>query len=94
MALALGAGDVVEVASLLHNDLERAAFRLAPGLAEKKGRLLDEGALGACVSGSGPTVFGIARDEPHARAIAEKVDKDFARVSVVPSQQVCVQRLS
>ncbi|MDQ3785440.1 MAG: 4-(cytidine 5'-diphospho)-2-C-methyl-D-erythritol kinase [Actinomycetota bacterium] len=94
MAMALGAGDVAEVASLLHNDLERAAFLLAPGLAEKKGRLLDEGALGACVSGSGPTVFGIARDELHARAIAEKVDKDFAGVGVVPSQQVCVERLS
>lgn len=93
MALALGAGDVAEVASLLHNDLERAAFLLAPGLADKKGGLLDAGALGACVSGSGPTVFGIARDEPHARAIAEKVDRDFARTSVVPSQPVCVQRL-
>ncbi|CAN5352604.1 4-(cytidine 5'-diphospho)-2-C-methyl-D-erythritol kinase [soil metagenome] len=93
MALALGAGDVAEVASLLHNDLERAAFLLAPGLADKKGRLLDAGALGACVSGSGPTVFGIARDEPHARAVAEEVDRDFARTSVVPSQPVCVQRL-
>lgn len=93
MALALGAGDVEEVAALLHNDLESAAFALAPGLAEKKGRLLAEGALGACVSGSGPTVFGIARDEPHARAIAGRVAGDFAGVSVVPSQQVCVQRL-
>ncbi len=94
MALALGAGDVAEVASLLHNDLERAAFLLAPGLAEKKERLLDAGALGACVSGSGPTVFGVARDELHARAIADEVAKDFSGVSVVPSQQVCVQRLS
>ena len=94
MALALGAGDVAEVASLLHNDLEPAAFLLAPGLAEKKERLLDEGALGACVSGSGPTVFGIARDEPHARAIAGKVAGDFAGVSVVPSRPTCVERLS
>ena len=94
MALALGAGDVAEVAALLHNDLERAALLLAPELAEKKRRLLDEGALGACISGSGPTLFGIARDEPHARAIAGKVAGDFACVSVVSSQPTCVQRLS
>ena len=94
MALALGAGDVAEVASLLHNDLERAAFLLAPGLVEKKERLLDEGALGACVSGSGPTVFGIARDESHARAIAGKLAGDFAGVSVVSSQRTCVERLA
>lgn len=94
MALALGAGDVAEVASLLHNDLERAAFSLAPGLAQKKERLLAEGALGACVSGSGPTIFGIARDEPHARAIAGAVAGDFAGVIVAPSHPVCVQRLS
>ena len=93
MALALGAGDVTEVASLLHNDLERAAYVLAPGLAESKQLLLDAGALGACVSGSGPTVFGIARDESHARSLAAEVAGDFAGVVVVPSYSVCVEPL-
>ena len=42
------------------NGLERAAARLWPGLAEVKAALLEAGCLAALMSGSGPTVFGIA----------------------------------
>ena len=66
MALALGAGDVVEIAGLLHNDLERPAFLLRPELPALKERLIEAGSLGALLSGSGPTLFGVARDEDHA----------------------------
>ena len=91
MALALGAGDAAEIAGLLHNDLERPAFALRPELPALKQRLIDAGSLGALLSGSGPTVFGVARDEEHARAIAGAVEDDFHRVEVVTSRTACVE---
>ncbi|HYI45410.1 MAG TPA: 4-(cytidine 5'-diphospho)-2-C-methyl-D-erythritol kinase [Actinomycetota bacterium] len=93
MTFALGAGDIQEIADLLHNDLERAAFSLWPELAGKKQAMLDAGALGAAVTGSGPTVFSIARDEAHARAIAGQVKERFDRVIVVSSHPRCVERI-
>jgi 4-diphosphocytidyl-2-C-methyl-D-erythritol kinase len=85
MREALGAGDVVRIAELLHNDLEPAALALRPELAPAKEALLEAGALGALVSGSGPTVFALARDELHARAIAAGARRGFDRMLVTHS---------
>jgi 4-diphosphocytidyl-2-C-methyl-D-erythritol kinase len=93
MTLALGAGDVREVASLLYNDLERVAFELRTELKEKKETMLRAGALGASVTGSGPTIYGVASDEAHARTVAQAVETDFERVVVVKSQPRCIERL-
>jgi 4-diphosphocytidyl-2-C-methyl-D-erythritol kinase len=93
MTMALGAGDAEEVASLLHNDLEPAVFRLKPELEKKKELLIDGGALGACLSGSGPTMYGLASDEEHARRIASQVEHVFDRVLVTCSQTECIERL-
>lgn len=94
LTLALGAGDVAEIAAILHNDLERPAFSLRPELQEKKQALVDAGALGASMSGSGPTMFAIARSEEHAREIAATVEGDFDWVKVVRSQNACIERLA
>ena len=67
---ALAAGDPEALAAALHNDLEPAAFDLLPGLAKSKQRLQDAGALGAIMSGSGPTMLGLCRDEDHATQVA------------------------
>jgi 4-diphosphocytidyl-2C-methyl-D-erythritol kinase len=40
-----------------------------------KAALFAAGALGAAMSGSGPTVFGIARSLDHARAIRRRVNR-------------------
>jgi 4-diphosphocytidyl-2-C-methyl-D-erythritol kinase len=93
MALALGAGDVEEVAALLYNALEPAAFALRPDLEAKKERLRKEGALGACMTGSGPTLYAVARDESHARSIASRVEDDFNRVMVVTTHPECIEWL-
>jgi 4-diphosphocytidyl-2-C-methyl-D-erythritol kinase len=93
MTLALGAGDVREVASLLHNDLERVAFELRTDLKEKKEAMLRAGALGASVTGSGPTIYGVASDEAHARTVAHAVEADFESIAVVKSQARCIERL-
>lgn len=93
MTLALGAGDAVEIASLLHNDLEPAATSLRPDLADKKQLLLDGGARGAALSGSGPTLFAVADDEDHARSIAGAVVSGFDWVRVVSSQKSSRERV-
>jgi 4-diphosphocytidyl-2-C-methyl-D-erythritol kinase len=93
MTLALGAGDPVEVGQLLHNDLEPAAFSLRPELQASKDELLEAGALGAAVTGSGPTLFGIARDAEHAQEIAARVKGHFDRVEVADTARRCVERL-
>ena len=79
---ALAGGDLEAVAAGLHNDLEPAAFDLLPGLAAGKERLLEAGALGAIMSGSGPTMLGLCRDEEHAGFVARSVRASFARVEV------------
>jgi 4-diphosphocytidyl-2-C-methyl-D-erythritol kinase len=88
---ALGAGDVVEVASLLYNDLERAALVLRPELGAAKAAMVEAGALGSGVSGSGPTVFGIAADRSSAASIAARIEDAFDRVEVVETAEACVE---
>ena len=48
-----------EAAKRLYNALSPAAEALVPEIAEQRKRLLEAGALGACMSGSGSAVFGI-----------------------------------
>src|SRR5215218_7529633 len=79
---ALAAGDTERLAASLHNDLEPAAFDLLPALAKSKQRLQEAGALAAIMSGSGPTMLGLCRDEDHATSVARAVRAGFARVEV------------
>jgi 4-diphosphocytidyl-2-C-methyl-D-erythritol kinase len=64
------------VADTVTNGLERAAARLWPGLTEVKATLLEAGCLAAVMSGSGPTVIGIA---PSFRAALRIRDRLGAR---------------
>lgn len=50
----------------LLNDLEKVTLRIHPVLDQIKILLLKNGALGALMSGSGPTVFGVFTDEESA----------------------------
>ena len=93
MVLALADGDVAEVATLLHNDLERASFRLRPELAAAKQLMVDSGALGSAMAGSGPTIFGIAPDRSAAERLADLVRGRFDRVEVVETALRCVERI-
>lgn len=93
MALALGAGDVAEIAALLHNDLEVGAFALRPELAEGKRQLADAGSLGAGLTGTGPTAFGIVEGPEHGARVAEQVRGSFDRVEVVSTATECVELL-
>ena len=67
-------GPLPALAGNLFNGLEPAALFLMPEVGEIKRRLLEAGAIGALVSGSGPTVFGIARTPAEAEAIAQQME--------------------
>jgi 4-diphosphocytidyl-2-C-methyl-D-erythritol kinase len=66
-------GDPHELAQWLWNDLQAPVARRHAQLQVVVERLLDAGALGAVMSGSGPTVAGLAIDEPEAERIAERI---------------------
>lgn len=82
---ALRHGDPERLAAALHNDLEPAACALRPALVERRAALEEAGALAAIVSGSGPTLLGLARDADHAEALAAAVTDRFDAVHVVRS---------
>ncbi|MCZ2264136.1 4-(cytidine 5'-diphospho)-2-C-methyl-D-erythritol kinase [Isoptericola sp. QY 916] len=67
---ALRAGDAHALGHALHNDLEAAALALRPELERTIAVAREAGALGAFVSGSGPTVAALARSRQHALAVA------------------------
>lgn len=70
----LAAGPLEALAGALRNDLEAAALSLRPELAGAVEGLLGAGALGARVSGSGPTAFGVFGDRAAAEAAAAGFD--------------------
>lgn len=72
---AFAQGDAARVARVLRNDLQEAASRLHAGIAPLLAKMKEQGALGALVSGSGPTVAGLAPDAACARRIAEALAK-------------------
>jgi 4-diphosphocytidyl-2-C-methyl-D-erythritol kinase len=67
---ALRSGDPAELGPLLSNDLQPAAVSLLPRLRQALAAGREHGALGAIVSGSGPTCAFLARDGAHARDLA------------------------
>lgn len=82
---ALRTGDAGLLATGLHNDLADAAVALRPDLGEGLAALREAGALAATVSGSGPTLLGLAGTAEDAQRIAATVDPLFADTTVVTS---------
>jgi 4-diphosphocytidyl-2-C-methyl-D-erythritol kinase len=72
---ALRTRNVSKVAAALTNNLETVVEPIMPVIGRMKAALLAAGALGAIMSGSGPTVFGMARSLDHARQIRSRVSR-------------------
>jgi 4-diphosphocytidyl-2-C-methyl-D-erythritol kinase len=68
--------DLKDVCSIFANDLETVTIPSFPIIAEIKKTMLQHGALGAMMSGSGPTVFGIYQDQETARQAQAAITKD------------------
>jgi len=72
---ALRTRNVTKLAAALTNNLESVVEPVLPVIGRMKAALLAAGALGAIMSGSGPTVFGLARSLDHARQIRTRVGR-------------------
>lgn len=79
MAEALRAGDLEGVAARLGNVFEEVLPEEYREVFAIKQKLLDLGALNAAMSGSGPTVFGIFRQEEAAARAAEVLKRTYAQ---------------
>lgn len=73
---ALRDGSTTRLAELLANDLQEAALRLRPELADALALGRSAGALAALVSGSGPTCLFLAGDVEHAERLASRLRGD------------------
>ena len=85
LAAAAG-GDADALGARLFNDLEAPVFSRHPELGAAKRRLLEAGALGAMMSGSGSSVLGLARDAEHARELAGLFEDAETVVSPPPAR--------
>lgn len=60
------------IQTILHNDFEPVIFRLKPEIERAKNAIVESGANGALMTGSGASVFGIfEKEETRERAIAQ-----------------------
>jgi 4-diphosphocytidyl-2-C-methyl-D-erythritol kinase len=82
---ALRSGPAEALAAALANDLQAPALALRPELRRALGAATGAGALGALVSGSGPTIAALAADEGAAVALAASLAGEgvFRTVRVV-----------
>jgi homoserine kinase len=55
---------------------------LIPGFAAVKACSLEAGALGGGISGSGPSIFMLSKDEPTAQAVATAMRSVYEKLSV------------
>jgi len=68
---AINTGNVSKLCANLNNILEPVARTLCPEVEDIELKMIEKGALGTCMSGSGPTVFGLFTDGNDAIEAAE-----------------------
>jgi 4-diphosphocytidyl-2-C-methyl-D-erythritol kinase len=83
MLKALKEGKLQEITKNLFNSFESLIIKEYPEVGRIKNRLIEEGVLGALMSGSGPTVFGITHNKEEALKIYEKLKPEYKLIWVV-----------
>lgn len=74
-AAAIRAGDLRRTAELMGNVLESVTIPAYPVIRQIKEEMISCGALGAMMSGSGPTVFGLFESREQAKEAYERLKK-------------------
>lgn len=82
MVKAIGERNVAGIIDNLANALEPVTINMHPEIAKIKEKLTKAGAPGVLMSGSGPTVFGLAADLESARVVAARYEQSGERVLV------------
>ena len=73
-------GDLRQIARSMGNVLEDVTIPMHPVIAQIKQEMLEAGAIGAMMSGSGPTVFGLFENRAAARTAQKNIrEKSLAR---------------
>ena len=72
--------DLQSLPDLLWNDLELAVIEQHPEIGEIKAALLEVGARGALMCGSGSAVFGLFDSEDEARRAAERLGRSLGEI--------------
>lgn len=87
---ALASGDLALLGRAIDDRIaEPARAPLIPGFREAKAAALAAGALGASISGAGPTTFALAGDLACAQAVAVAMESAFAAQAITSSVRVC-----
>ena len=74
MIEAIGSGNPEKIAAALMNDLQSPAVKHHPEIADALVSLRTAGVIGAMMSGSGSSVFGIVRDAAEAERISSEMN--------------------
>lgn len=86
MIQAMAEADITKMGQLLGNVLETVTIPMHPQIAQLKEELVRLGAEGALMSGSGPTVFGLFKEEEIAKKAASTIRKKFGLKEVVATK--------
>lgn len=94
MVAAAFSGDLALLGRALDDRLaEPARARLLPGFPEAKAAALAAGALGASISGAGPTAFALCADAATAEAVAAAMAAAYRAVGVTAAVRVAAPDL-
>lgn len=80
MLSAIENGDVDEISKKLSNLMETVTSADCPEILSIKEKMLELGAIGSAMSGSGPTVFGIFPDMQTAKVACDAFSKEYDEV--------------
>ncbi|MBE6531123.1 MAG: 4-(cytidine 5'-diphospho)-2-C-methyl-D-erythritol kinase [Ruminococcaceae bacterium] len=93
LRLAVELGDIAELSKNIYNIFESVIEPERAEVTHIKRELLESGAVGAMMSGSGPSVFGMFESESDARRAAESLREKgisaFAAEPVYPDTEYC-----
>lgn len=83
---ALRSGDLAGLAGAVGNDLAPVTKAMIPEVAELERSLLEAGAMGVSMTGTGTAVYGLFRDEDEAARAVGRLDASFSDVFAPVSQ--------
>ncbi|NLX70458.1 MAG: 4-(cytidine 5'-diphospho)-2-C-methyl-D-erythritol kinase [Clostridiales bacterium] len=83
--------DLNGIADHMKNVLEQVTLSMYPQINLIKEDMMKQGALGCCMSGSGPTVYGIFPDEDSARKGYNVLKERYSRCFVVDTKACGVE---
>ncbi len=80
---AIESGDLSLLAKNLGNVLEDVTIPMVPEIKKIKDKMLDLGAVGTLMSGSGPTVFGLFDDKDKIEKAVDVINESFTDTTVI-----------